>query len=446
MKFEKYKHKKDVEIIVQNVQIVEGRLSEYYNHFLDCNFESCETTDTRLMGVLAMRITWADKDEPDKKYYQLMHLDYSEYGIDDYFEFDCTQYSEHIEDNAEAMIFHWESFLMAMGAGIRTIPAAVMLKLIDEAAAIAERSGGREYDDDENVQFRKYALMRLELMREALRCADSREYTGEYTDDEIMQLVCPRKLSTCETINYFIMRLAELDFHAAAYLSTMSEDELSRLALTDQGMQTLIRNKIRPSEDEADVAADGKSHPYRFSATTLGYSNYFYTTGVIYLDGDYKQKDCKVTEFQIGTISKLSDYEAAVQLEQTEYITVFDCRDRLLSNFDGEKLSYLKGVRPTLVNNGWLYTVYNKDNSHANRSDYRISDDVFGYALLTIDGEFILMSNKYMNITHMDGETITSIYSPFLKLEGRYRLQDSIFQLLCDTSGIMFRQLIESMD
>lgn len=420
---------------------VEGKLSQYYNHFEDYIFDSCEATDTRLMGVVALRVTWHAKDNPRAFYYQIIHLDYSEYGIDDYFEFDCTPNATTYIENREAMKFHWQSMTSVMGGKTVNISASNMMGLIDAALPYADESRYREYDDEENVQFRRDAIVRLELMKEAL--ADSEIIIRPLSSNDIISAVVPHKLTAAETINYFLMRMVDLDFEAASYLSTIPEDKLRDCDITAPGMQTLMRNTIRISKDETDIPSDGKSHPYRCSMTTLGAMSYYYITLVIYLDGDYRQRDAKVSEVSVGSVEKLSRYEAAVQLSRHEYITVFDCRDRLLNNFDGDKFPFLSGVNPQQVANGWLYTVYNKDNSHVNSSDYRLSDDIYGCALLSIDGEFILMSNKMANINFMDNSTILSLYSPFMKLVGRYELDTPIFQNLCNSYGVMFRQLIE---
>ena len=69
------------------LKLVDGRLSEYYNHFEEYRFLSCLATDTRLLGVVALKVTWRGKDNPRAHYYQVIHLDYSEYGIDEYLEF-----------------------------------------------------------------------------------------------------------------------------------------------------------------------------------------------------------------------------------------------------------------------------------------------------------------------------------------------------------------------
>ena len=53
---------------------VEGKQSFLYNHFKDCKWDSCVATDTRLMGVIAMKITWKSGRS---KIYQILHLDFS---------------------------------------------------------------------------------------------------------------------------------------------------------------------------------------------------------------------------------------------------------------------------------------------------------------------------------------------------------------------------------
>ena len=424
--------------------VVEGKLSEYYNLFDEYDFGSCEATDTRLMGVVALRVIWTGKEDPRSKLYQVIHLDFSEYGVDDYFEFECVPGEENYRDNREGMKYRWESFLNVMGGQVVMISCQAMMKLIETAIPLADNSRRREYDSEENAEFRKYALLRFKLMRSSL---EERGELEELPDEKaVIEMLIPDKLATCETINYFVMRMVDQDFAAASYLSTIEEEELRESLLTHPGIQTLMRNSIKQSKSDEDVAADGTSSAYRCTATTLAENGYYYISYVIYLDGDYRQKNCKVTQLDIGSMNKLSDYEAAIQVKTTEYITVFDCRDRILNNFDGSKFEFLTRSEPQQVKNGWLFTAYNQDNSHVNRSEYWLNDDVYGYALLTIDGEFILMSNKLMNIGYMDQCAVTSLYAPFMTLEGRYQMSDPIFHSLCDTYGVMFRDFVDHIE
>ena len=426
------------------LRVVEGKLSENYNHFLEYRFTSCEATDTRLMGVVALRVTWTGIDHPTDKMYQIIHLDYSEYGVDDYFEFECSPGKENYKENMDQQRYRWKSFTSVMGGKVHKIAPEVMMGLIDSAIPLADNSRHREYDNAENAEFRTKTLNRFGLMKTAIE--QSGILKDKYSDEDIIRINSQSKLATCEVINYFLMRLIDHDYKAAAYLSTITEDELAKCPLTDQGIQTLIRNTIKPSKDPDDFVADGSAYPYRCRMTTLGETAYYYCTLVIYLDRDYRHKDARVCDIRVGSINKLSDYEAALQVQAREYITVFDCQDRLLRDFNGNVFPFLTDVEPEMVPNGWLYTVYNQDNSHVNKADYWLNDDVYGYALLSIDGEFVLMSHKLGNITYMDNAAATSLYSPFMELDGRYQIETPVFHNLCQTYGVMFRQFIEHYD
>ena len=426
------------------LKVVEGRLSEYYNHFKDYNFFSCEATETRLMGVVALNVTWIGKEDTKARLYQVIHLDFSEYGVDDYDEYECIPGSDDYKGNKAGAKFQWEHFVSVMGGDIIRVNAGTMMALIDSALPLASDDKYREYDSDENREFRHKTLVRFDFMREALEESGLLQLAP--SDTELVGAFSRGRLATCETINYFIMRLVDHDYVAARYLSTLSEEELRGCLITQPGIQTLVRNQIKTGDKEEDIPQDGLSSPYRCKATTLAENGYYYSSYVIYLDGDYRKKGAKVTEIAIGSMNKLSEYEAAKQLQVVEYITVFDCRDRILSNFDGSRFEFLNGVEPEQVENGWLYTAYNKDNSHVNSNNYWLNDDVYGYAILTIDGEFILMSNKLGNINYMDQCTTLSIYSPFMTLDGRYQLNEPVFHTLCHTYGVMFRNLIDYID
>ena len=150
-----------------------------------------------------------------------------------------------------------------------------------------------------------------------------------------------------------------------------------------------------------------------------------------------------VTQLDIGTVLKLSEYESAVQVARREYLTVLQCPDEIIDGFDGRYIAPLAGVDPTMVPNGWLYTIYNKDNSHVNKKEYKIGDDVYGYALLTIGGELVLMSNELTRINMLDNAAVMSMYGPYLKLKGRYLIETPIFHTLCNAHAALFEDLIQ---
>ena len=421
--------------------IVEGRLSDRYNHFAEYDFMSCQATETRLMGVVALKVTWRGREKSRERYYQVIHLDYSEYGIDEYLEFECIPGTDKYKQNKEEMTYHWDHFTSVMGGQVVNIPPSAMLRLIDSALPLADKGIDREYDDYQNEIFREYAVMRLELMKG--RLAEDGVTAALCSLEDAMRMVCEKRLGACATINYFIMRVIDRDFDAAALLSTVSREELERNELAEPGIQTLIKSSIRKSDTETDPPADGISFPYRCRITTLGRRGYYHATFVIYLDGDYRMKDTKVTQTEIGSLVKLSEYESAVQVARKEYLTVIQCPDDIIDGFDGRYIAPLAGVDPVMVPNGWLYTIYKKDNSYVNKTEYRLGDDVYGYALLNTGGELVLMSNEMDRITMIDNAAMMSIYAPYMKVTGRYLIETPIFHTLCHTHGALFSDLIE---
>ena len=147
----------------------------------------------------------------------------------------------------------------------------------------------------------------------------------------------------------------------------------------------------------------------------------------------------------MGSLIKLSEFESAIQVVQKEYITVFDCPDNILEGFNGNYIAPLQGVDPVIVPNGWLYTIYKKDNSHVNKTEYRLGDDVYGYALLTIGGQLIIMTHDMNSITTLDNAVIFSVYSPYLNVTGRYLLEKTpVFHTLCHSHGVYFEDLIDT--
>ena len=266
---------------------------------------------------------------------------------------------------------------------------------------------------------------------------------GHDNTRDAIETASPLKLSAYETINYFIMRLVDCDFAAASYLSTIRDDDLRDCELTGPGIQTLIKCDIERSDRKTDVPVDRFSFPFRCRLTTLARDAYYHYTLVIWLNGNHRAKNPLVTDIKVGSVIKLSDYEAAMQVGRSEFLTVFDCKDEMIRGFDPKYIGPFANSTQMAVPNGWLYTAYKGDNSHVDSPSYKLNDDVYGFALLSIAGELILMSNELRYISMLDDATIFSLYSPFISTKGRYRMDTPIFQTLCGAAGVMFEDMVE---
>ena len=426
------------------LRLIHGKKSVRYNHFKDYGFESCRAICARLMGVAALKVTWRSKTDRRARMYQIIHLDYSEYGIDDYQEFICTPGEDDFAEKREEMNGLWNHFVAVMGSELTDISAACVLRLIEDALPLASEDMVREYDNEENREFRDYARLRIGYMQDALNCEGIT--SADCSSPDAIETLSPLKLSAYETINYFIMRLVDCDYAAAGYLSELERSYLASTGLTDAGIQTLIRCDIKRSDRNTDPPDDGTSFPFRCRITTLARDSYYHATLVIWLSGNHRSKNPLVTDIKAGSVIKLSEYEAAMQISMPEYITVFECRDEMLNGFDAKYVGPFANATPTAVSNGWLYTAYKGNNSHVDSSSYRMNDDVYGYGILTIAGEFVLMSNDIRSISMLDDALIFSLYSPFINTKGRFRIDSPVFQTLCNAPGALFEELVEPGD
>ena len=426
------------------LKLIYGKQSAKYDHFKEFGFESCRAVCTRLMGVVALKVTWRSKTDRRERMYQVMHLDYSEYGIDEYKEFICTPGNEDFASNKQEMTELWDHFVSVMGGEVDSLDASCMLRLIEDALPLASEDRTREYDNEENREFRAYARLRLGMMQDALNCEGIT--SADCSTQNAIEMTSPLRLSAYGTINYFIMRLVDSDFDAASYLSSISRHELRDSELTGPGIQTLIRCDITRSSRTKDPAKDGTSFPFRCRITTLARDGYYHYTLVIWLSGGHRAKNPLVTDIQVGSVIKLSDYEAAMQISRTEFLTVFECKDEMMRGFDSKYLGPFANSTQTMMPNGWLYTAYKGNNSHVDSASYRLNDDVYGFALLSIAGELVLMSNDIRHISMLDDAVIFSLYSPFINTRGRYRLDTPVFQTLCNNPGVTFDDLVEPED
>ena len=423
------------------LRLIYGKKSIRYDHFREYDFVSCRAVATRLMGVVALKVSWRSRTDRRSVLYQVMHLDYSEYGIDEYREFECVPGSEDYSKKKQEMNELWDNFVGVMGGEVTGIDAACMLRLIESALPLAQEDVDREYDDDENREFRSYARLRLGYMTDALNSDGITSADCSLRD--AIETLSPLRLSTYEVINYFLMRLIDHDYSAAAVLTTMDEAALPDIELTAAGIQTLVRCDIDKSDRKKDPAADGSSYPFRCRITTLARDGYYHSTFVIWLSGGRRSSWPQVTDIRIGSVIKMSDYEAAMQINRPEFLTIFDCRDSMLDGFDSRYIGPFAHSTAVAVPNGWLYTAYKGTNSFVDSAHYRLDDDVYGYALLSIGGELVLMSHDLRNISMLDDATIFSLYAPFISTKGRFRLDSSVFRTLCQAPGVLFDELVE---
>lgn len=417
------------------LRVVEGKLSNKYNHFLDYRFDSCIATNTRLMGVVSMKVSWTAKDGSKDKLFQLIHLDFSEYGVDDYREIFSN--ADNPEGGREVRS-EWKRISGSLGGIEVKIPFFTMVQLIDEVVATNEKY----YESHELfIQvFRKETLMRLNLMKET-SCKLLYEGAGfEEKSKEGQQLVCKSPLTSFELINYFLMRMLDKDYHGASFLGDVSISEMQRSRFKEIGLAELVRNKISKATTAATPTGEATVYKCRFTALS---DSYIYGEALITLSPRSLTRTRHILEFEVTTLMHISSYEAALQLQQAEYITLYELTVPAEA-FDLEDSVFGADASMTPAPNGIIYVLYNKDNYHVDSSNYFMNHDLYGAYLLTPNGELVVMSHDIIKITNMEADIGRSMNANKLKLKGRYKLETQVFKSFSETPGAMFSEMIYS--
>ena len=415
------------------LKVVEGKLSNKYNHFMDYRFDSCVATNTRLMGVVALKVSWTAKDGSKDKLFQLIHLDFSEYGVDDYREIFTK--AGNLEGGREVKA-EWKRISGGLGGNEVKIPFFTMIQLINEV--IATNDLFYENHAPFIQEFRKETLMRINLMKEASVKLLGEDTGFDKTSREGMEMVCKSPLTSFELINYFLMRLLDKDYRGAALLADVTAGAMKRSKFNEIGLAELVRNKISKETTAATPSGEATVYKCRFTALS---DDYIYGEALLTLSLRSLTRSRRILEFEVTTLMHISDYEAALQLQQPEYITLYKLTVPQ-EKFDIDDSVFGADTAMTLAPNGIVYVLYNKDNSHVDSANYYMNHDLYGAYLLTPKNELVVMSHDLMKITNMEMDINKSINISKLELKGRYKLETQVFQSFAESPNTMFSDMI----
>lgn len=422
------------------LRVEEGKLSDNYNIFKDYNFKECYATNTRLMGVVAMRIVWESKTNVHDYLYQLIHLDYSEYGIDEYHEFTVAKNKESIslKSNLVDLWGKWETMSFCLGGEEKKIPIDEAIKFICSSMTNSLKYYNRR--PIEIKKFQRYARKRINFMLLALDLPSFDKI--ELKSSEYILSLIPDNMSSYEVMNYFIMRLADRDFTAASILSEYSAKELRTLNLAGAGILSLMRNTLVSTTPVKYSASFEMT--YNARSVLLG-DNYYYAVSNIAIKKSGGNPRYKISSFQTNFISRISEFEAAMQLRSAEYITVYRSTVDIDEISSSEMLVMIKAL-PYKVPAGIVYMIYNNDNFHVNSRDYYLNQDVYGAVLFTLAGEIIAMSQHMTKIDMIEKHIMTSPASNKLELVDRYKFDNQIFQSFTQTRNIKFSEMLNDYE
>lgn len=409
--------------------VVEGKHSFLYNHFKEYNFSSCVATDTRLMGVVAMKMTWISKTSRFR-ICQIIHLDFSEYGIDDYMEYlSAPAYRSFSPiSSASELKDQWERVSGSLGGKEIEISLGAAVQLIEMALNTNQKY--YRYHEADVQEFREHTIARIHLMIEAAK--EDASYIA-CSPLSATKAVCLPSLTPSETMNYFLMRMCDMDYTGAAVLSTLEAEALSHIAGWKYSMMTMIHNQIRKGN---------AANTYYCTTLTQDDKGYLYARVTLTLDTSGGRKAAKVSSIECNCFQRISEAEMAMHMKHPEYITVYDINCDI-EDLDLDMSPMVSGSQMSAVPNGILYLRYNESNAHVNSNNYFMNNDVYGAYLITPQGQLVLMSPEIMKISTMELDIASHYFMNELKLSGRYKFDTQVFQTFCELPGTRFEDILQ---
>ena len=324
-------------------KVIEGRFTRPFSQRVE--LIDAQATSTRLMGVVGVVARW--RVDGSQTLYQLLHLDYEDYGIDAYDEFDALE-KERIEQRVAEMTG-------GLGGAFKPINYQEYAYLVATAHAVDPESPNAVYDFMPQYEFvlRDYERMGL----------------GKEGATALFDRIGPAPATVCEHLHYYLMRLHGQDAEGILYLGDLLFDE--RL---DGPKSTLLKNTVK------EIPAPEASQ-YQCEALIENENGYFvriFNMGFQEIGSDPKRR--WIDHCELKHQLAVSPVEASFMLRKTEYLALYSVLDPA---FVLEFETAMPELMPNSYMAGELFTEFNRDNGHVTEWIYYLNGDVFANYFIT---------------------------------------------------------------
>lgn len=366
-------------------------------------FISGFATDTRLMGVVGLELTWeVFRNSRIEKLHQIFYLDCEEFGLESYTEG---------YDDSEEVITERNRLYGALGGCMVPVSEQDARFLIQYHSHINERYGQPLPDGREKYAF----LMKPE---QALSKEDFRS---------LFDRICGCNYQANFVINHFMMRCVSGDAPGADWLLETPDydqhDEILPSDLPDMSdcpiflrdwRGTLCRNCIEPIGIPED-------HTF-FCEALIEYRNHYQVmTAALKLSDD----ETRVIYARRNNDFKITSIEAAMLINRSEFITIYDIPE------DSEALyevfgMFVSAFTETNYENGRLYIDFNDNNDHAGESIYLINNDIRAMYFLSDGGQILIMGYSFETVRDAEFRMFMSILPCMPTLHMRYEFREPV--------------------
>lgn len=386
-----------------NLKIIEGGIRPKE----ECKkiFISSYITDTRLMGAMGMFVRWEVLDcrECDDLL-QFFYFDTEEFGLESYqsiWGYDKTRmlHIEHTtigclggkkipltEKEVCAMVKHYHNMTVANG--------------------ISLPKEHYEYDF---------------ILSQDCKLTPEEEKT-------LINKICTPVISDQQAAHYFMMRVFGRDQRGALYLCDETFDKDNTDLFPHFKPSTMFKNTFTIQDDycicESLINED---------------EQYFICTSKL------KLKNCKVLEAKAISSFAISQHEAAMILNRTEYVSVYEMiSEDILPPDAALELSF--NTTCSFHSNGKLIMAFKENNDHVNEDVFLLNNDIYGTYFITPLGQFVLTANSLENIKKLENNLSKSSVGPFLMSIGKFAFREAITGDFIGSDFYDFMEFIDTMD
>lgn len=366
-------------------------------------FESAYVTNTRLMGVVCMYIHFRLPDNPSMSdLHQFFYFDAEEYGFE--------TYRGILGDDMDAVQDAEDTLASGLGGQKAALSLREAMYLLQEYVRFNQRS---KLPLPEGLSEYGFLLSQDVLLNQP----------EQYI---LMGKLCTEIHSPRELVNYFLMRVFGRDFSAASYLSN-GDFQLDQYAEFKAG--TLCKNRI----EEGDVPGS------YICESLVEYDNsYHITVSTVQVSSGMISGFARVSSF------KVSPAEASMMLARSEFVTVFE----LLDQPESFTKAATRRTRSAMVNahdTGVLYMMFHPNNSHVDKWEYRLNDDVMGMYFVSNAGQLISAAYRLDDIRALEHDLGQSAFARKLIPTGKFEFQEPVLYEFIHSGFEDFNDFVEAI-
>ena len=375
------------------------------------NFIEAAVTDSRLMGVLGLRVHWlVESDEVQPRHiYMFFYYDVEELGLDT-----VSVYELYDE---EAVELATKSCFGGLGAKMVEVNEKESRYLISR---FVRKTTERKQPLPEN------AAILDDILKSPAELSLS--------ETEVLnQKMCTELVNNYSIVNYYLMRGFGKDTDGVKLLRSGSaaEDAFDDISLDTHA--TFLKNSIQAYNNE-----DGNTS-YLSESLVETENNHFIVTSELWIE------DGKVIQARKKRVFRISVEEASMLLTRGEYCTVY----RILipmEDFDVDFASFSIGTTRTEHENGDMFMEFKPDNSHVDGPDFKLYDDIKALYFVSDYGELIVAAYSQEEIKEAERKIRKTFLMTDVKIMVKMQLARSVLYDFVDSNYSYFGQFIKSLE